>query len=159
MVNKEMQAGGRATRGDTAQFLIEPDTEKRELTIPPELERELRADKDLARYFKTLNASSQRDVASWIAEAKQASTRQRRAEQMAERLYLTMEGEQGDLPPALKAAFARFPKARHGWEKMPPSHKRQHLLGIFYYRNPESQERRIMKAIEMMMEYADRRGG
>jgi hypothetical protein len=42
---------------------------------------------------------------------------------------------------------------------MPPSHKRQHLLGIFYYRNPESQERRIMKAIEMMMEYADRRGG
>jgi uncharacterized protein YdeI (YjbR/CyaY-like superfamily) len=156
MVNKQMRAGGKVSAGAVAKFQIERDTEERVLNIPAELQRELRADKDLARYFTTLNASSQRDIASWVAEARQEATRQRRAGQLAERLYLTMEAEQGDLPPALKAAFARFPKARDGWEKMPPSHKRQHLLGIFYYRNPEAQARRIQKAIDMMMEYADR---
>jgi uncharacterized protein YdeI (YjbR/CyaY-like superfamily) len=156
MVNKQMKAGGRVTTGETAQFTIEADTEERVLTVPPELQRELRDDKDLAQYFKSLNASTQRDIVSWIAQAKQPETRERRASQMAERLYLTMEAERGDLPPALRAAFARSPKARDGWERMPSSHKRQHLLGIFYYRDPESQARRIEKAIEMMMEYAER---
>jgi uncharacterized protein YdeI (YjbR/CyaY-like superfamily) len=157
MVNKKMQAGAKTRTGLTATFRIEPDTEERIVTMPAELTAELREDKDLAAYYKSLNYSTQRDIALWISQAKQTATRTRRAAQLAERLYQTMEAERGDLPPVMVSAFARFPKARLGWEKMPPSHKRQHLLGIFYYRNPESQSRRVEKAVEMMMEYAERK--
>ena len=41
---------------------------------------------------------------------------------------------------------------------MPPSHRRNHLLSIFYYRNPESRARRVAKAVEMMLEYAEKHG-
>jgi len=40
---------------------------------------------------------------------------------------------------------------------MPPSHRRAHLFGITYYRNPESRARRVAKAVEMMVEYAEKR--
>jgi Bacteriocin-protection, YdeI or OmpD-Associated len=39
---------------------------------------------------------------------------------------------------------------------MPPSHRRFHLLGIFGYRNPESRARRIAKAMEEMVAYAEK---
>jgi hypothetical protein len=42
---------------------------------------------------------------------------------------------------------------------MPPSHRRFHLLGIFGYRNPESRARRIAKAVEEMVAYADKAAG
>jgi uncharacterized protein YdeI (YjbR/CyaY-like superfamily) len=159
MVNKAMQTGGRATAGMRARFRLEPDRDERAVDVPLELENELRGDKELQRYFKSLSHSTRNDVSRWIDEAKQEETRMRRAGQIAERLFQTMEAERGDLPPVLLAAFKRFPNARVGWEKMPPSHKRQHLLGIFYYRDPESQARRVEKAVEMMLDYAAGRKG
>jgi uncharacterized protein YdeI (YjbR/CyaY-like superfamily) len=71
----------------------------------------------------------------------------RRAEQMAERLLATMEGER-ELPPVIEAAFRRRPKARAGWEKMSPSHRRSHLMAVFHYRTPESRQKRVDKLVE-----------
>lgn len=79
----------------------------------------------------------------------------RRSEQMAVRLMETLEAER-ELPPILKVALAHNSKARAGWERMPPSHRRRHLLGIFYYRNPESRARRVAKAVAKMEEYAEK---
>jgi uncharacterized protein YdeI (YjbR/CyaY-like superfamily) len=74
---------------------------------------------------------------------------------MAVRLMETLEAER-ELPPILKVALAHNSKARAGWERMPPSHRRRHLLGIFYYRNPESRARRVAKAVAKMEEYAEK---
>ena len=156
MVNKQMQAGGGVRPGMTAHFRLAPDTEERVVEVPTELVRALKASKRLEKYYQLLNYSTRREIAKWVGEGKQAATRTRRSEQMAERLMETMEAERGDLPPVLKLALARNPKARAGWERMPPSHRRFHLLGIFYYRNPESRARRVVKAVEEMVKYAEK---
>lgn len=155
IVNKKMQAGAKVAAGMKAKFRIEPDTQKREVTVPPEFVRVLAESRRLKKYYESFSFSMRRYMCSWIGEAKHSETRVRRAEQMAERLMLTMEAEQ-ELPPVLKVALAQNPKARAGWERMPPGHRRSHLLAISYYRKPESQTRRIAKAIEAMLEYASK---
>src|ERR1700680_160904 len=53
LVNKKMQAGGQASEGTTAEFLLEPDTEERVVTLPTELKRILAEDRSLRRWFET----------------------------------------------------------------------------------------------------------
>ena len=60
---------------------------------------------------------------STVAMPKSSESRQKRAEMMAERLLLTLEGET-ELPPILHAAFLRQPLARTGWEAMTPVQRR-----------------------------------
>src|SRR5215510_2713432 len=158
MVNKKMQAGGKAVPGMKARFRLEPDTEKREIKPSPELDRVLRQSKQLRKYYEKFNYSTRRYIALWVEEAKHEETRRRRAEEFAERLWATMEGER-ELPPVLQVALQHNPKARAGWELMPQSHRRQHLLAIFYYRNPESRARRVAKAVEEMVSYAEKKAG
>jgi hypothetical protein len=74
---------------------------------------------------------------------------------MAERLLLAMEGEQ-EPPPVLRAAFLRQPRALEGWNKLTPTQRRNHLLGIFYYDNVEARERRAAKAVEDALRAAAR---
>ncbi len=62
-----------------------------------------------------------------------------------------------DLPPILKLAFARDPRALTGWQRMSPTQRRGHLLAIFYYRTPESRDRRIAKMLEDALAHADRK--
>jgi uncharacterized protein YdeI (YjbR/CyaY-like superfamily) len=156
VVNKKMQAGGKAAPGIKARFRVEPDTAPREVSPPAELLRMLRQSKQLQKYYQSLNYSTRREIAKWVDEGKQAATRLRRSEQMAERLMETMEAER-ELPPLLKRSLSQNPKASAGWELMPPSHRRAHLLGIFYYRDPESRARRVAKAVQAMIEYAEKR--
>jgi uncharacterized protein YdeI (YjbR/CyaY-like superfamily) len=130
----------------------------RRVTTPPELEGVLRESRRLLRFYESLNYSTRREIAKWIAAAKHTETRRRRSEQMAERLMETMEAER-ELPPLIQAALARNPKAREGWERMSPGVRRGQLLAIFYYRNPESRARRIAKTVEMMVEYAEKGKG
>lgn len=158
MVNKKMQKGGEVRPGTEARFRLEPDTEKREIAQPQELTRVFKQSKAVQKYHDALSYSMRREIAKWVSEAKHAETRVRRAEQMAERIMLVMEGER-ELPPVLRVALARNPKARAGWERMPPSHRRWHLFGIFGYRNPESQQRRVAKAVEHMVSYAEKATG
>jgi uncharacterized protein YdeI (YjbR/CyaY-like superfamily) len=157
MVNKKMQAGGKTAVGMKARFRLEPDTAKREITTPGELLRALRQSKALVKFYESLSYSMRNEICKWVQEGKHKETRERRAEQMAERLMLTMEAER-ELPPVLELALRQNPKARLGWERMPPSHRRFHLLGIFGYRNPESRARRIAKAMEEMIMYAEKGG-
>ena len=147
LVNKRMQAGANAIAGNAAQFRLEPDTEERRAILPIELKRFLDEDRLLRRWFEQLNYSMRRWFGDQIVQVKKAETRVRRAEQLAELLLATMEAEQ-ELPPILKAAFARDPRAFEGWQRMSPTHRRHQLLSIFHYRSPESRDRRVTKLLE-----------
>ena len=155
LVNKRMQAGANADPGQTVRIRLEPDTKVRKAIVPPELNRYLAEDRRLRRWFDKLNYSTRRYIGDWILPVKSAEARVRRAEQIAERLLAVMEAER-ELPPVLQAAFAREPRALKGWHRMSPSHRRGHLLGIFYYRSPEARDRRVAKTIEETIAFAER---
>jgi uncharacterized protein YdeI (YjbR/CyaY-like superfamily) len=156
LVNKRMQAGANAVPGDTAQFRLEPDTEKRVATVPAELQRILSEDRSFRRWFDQLSYSIRKWICDWVANVKSPAARVRRAVQVAEQLLSTMEAER-DLPPVLKLAFARDPRAYQGWQRMSPTHRRSHLLSIFYYRSPESRDRRIFKMLQDARAFAERK--
>ena len=156
IVNKRMQSSGKVRPGMEAQFKLEPDTEQRPVPVVPELDRVLRQSKPLQRFYQSLSLSTRNEIARHISAAKQEETRRRRSEQLAVRLMETMEAEM-ELPPVIRQVMAREPLAAKGWERMSRSHRRMHLLGIFYYRNWDSRMRRIEKAVAEMVEYADPR--
>jgi uncharacterized protein YdeI (YjbR/CyaY-like superfamily) len=156
LVNKRMQAGAHARAGDAAQFQLEPDLEKRQATIPVELNRALSEDRTLLRWFDKLSYSIRKWISDSVAQPKSAASREHRAQQVAEQLLSTMEAER-ELPPVLKAAFARDPRALRGWQLMSPTRRRGQLLAIFYYRNPESRNRRVAKVIQEALALAERK--
>jgi uncharacterized protein YdeI (YjbR/CyaY-like superfamily) len=147
LINKQMQKGGKVTTCSVAQFRLEPDTEPRIVIIPAELKRALAGDRQLRRWFERLNYSTRKEISVWITQVKSAEARERRAQQIAERLLATMEAER-ELPPILQVTFARNSLAREGWERMSLSRRRMHLFGIFYYRSPEARARRLAKAVQ-----------
>lgn len=155
LVNKRMQKGARAIEGNIARFQMELDNEERTVTIPDELRRFFREDRSLRRWYDGLNHSTRSDISKWTTEPKSAEARVRRAEQIAERMFNVMDAEQ-ELPPILQVAFARHPRAREGWEVMSASRRRGHLFGIFYYRTPDAQARRIDKMLEDAIALAEK---
>ncbi len=162
LVNKRMQKGARAAEGSVALFQMELDREERTVTIPGELKRILsrvsREDRSFRRWYDELNHSTRNEIAKWTAEPKSAEARVRRAEQIAERLLAVMEAER-ELPPILQVAFARHVRAREGWDKMSASRRRGHLFGIFYYRTPGAQARRIDKMLDDANALAEKMSG
>ncbi len=146
LVNKRMQQGAGVRAGAAAEFRLEPDIEKRVAEIPLGLKRILAQDRPFGRWYEGLNQSTKNDIAKWVSEPKSDEARQRRAEQMAERLLAVMDAER-ELPPILQLAFARNARAREGWQLMTAARRRSHLLGIFYYRTPEGRARRIEKVL------------
>ncbi|MFZ1087575.1 MAG: YdeI/OmpD-associated family protein [Terracidiphilus sp.] len=155
MVNKKMLAGAKAAVGSLVKISLEPDLEERIATLPPELARALKGDPRLPKWFAKLSYSNRKEVAGWVTEPENKEARQQRAERMAERLLLTLEGEI-EPPPILQAAFLRQPLARKGWEAMTDHQRRGHLLGIFGYQSVESRERRAAKAVEEALRVAQR---
>ena len=147
LVNKKMQKGARTGEGKLAEIRIELDLKKRMARAPACLSAILKQEPSLDGWYEKLNHSTRVEIAKWIVEPKSAEAKIRRAEQMAERLFAVMDAER-ELPPILKLAFARKPGTRQGWDAMPPSRRRGHLLGIFYYRTPEAQSRRIAKMLD-----------
>lgn len=123
---------------------------------PIQLTRILRQDRSLRRWYDELNYSTRNDITKWIREPKSDEARERRADQIAERLLAVMDAER-ELPPILQLAFARQPRAWQGCEMMSRSRQRGHLFGIFYYRTPGAQGRRIDKMLEDACAIADRR--
>jgi uncharacterized protein YdeI (YjbR/CyaY-like superfamily) len=156
LVKKSMQTGANSALGETAHFRLEPDTAKRVAIIPAELQRILNEDRSFRRWFDQLTFSMRKWICDWVVNVKNPQARVRRAEQVAEQLLSTMEAEL-DLPPILKLAFARDPRAYQGWQSMTPLQRRSHLLGIFYYRSPEARDRRIAKMLEDALTHADRK--
>ena len=147
LVNKKMQKAAGAGLGAMVDFTIEPDLEERKPTVPPELAKLLKTEKKLAKWYEGLSEPTRWEIAKWIEGVKSAEARQRRAEQIAERLMLTMEGEK-ELPPVLEVAFRRVPAARKGWELMTKVQRRSNLMAVFYYQSPEAREKRVKKVVE-----------
>jgi uncharacterized protein YdeI (YjbR/CyaY-like superfamily) len=147
LVNRKMQQAAGVGLGQMAHIRMEPDLQERPTTLPPELLKFLAEQPALKRWFAQLSPSMRREIGKWVGEPKGAPTRLKRAEKMAERLMLAMEGER-ELPPILRAAFARAPKALAGWQKLTPTQRRNHLLGIFYYESVEARQKRADKAVE-----------
>ncbi len=156
LVNKRMQAGANAVCGSVANFRLEPDTAERVVATPPELKKFLTESRTFERWFDRLNYSTRKDIANWITGVKGGEARERRAEQIAERLLATMDAER-ELPPILRVAFARDPRARQGWELMSAARRRGQLLAIFYYRTPEARTRRVAKVVEEAIALAEKR--
>jgi uncharacterized protein YdeI (YjbR/CyaY-like superfamily) len=155
LVNKKMQAAAGAKVGAMVDFAVEPDLEEREAVVTPEFERLLKREKKMAKWFGEQSESMQYAVGKWLKEVKGAEARVRRAEQMAERILLTMEGEKV-LPPVVEAAFCRTPMARKGWELMTATQRRNGLLAVFYYQSPEARQKRVGKLIEECLKVAGR---
>jgi uncharacterized protein YdeI (YjbR/CyaY-like superfamily) len=147
LVNKRMQTAARVTAGSVATFRLEPDTEERDVDIPAELAKAISGVSGLRRWYDRLPYSLRKYIADIITGVKSPEARVRRAEQMAE-LALSMKEAERELPPILEAAFVRAPLARQGWNAMTPIQRRGHLWGIFYYRSPESRQKRTDKAIQ-----------
>jgi uncharacterized protein YdeI (YjbR/CyaY-like superfamily) len=153
LVNKKMQKAAGAGKGAMVDFTIAPDLDERKPSIPPELGKLLKTQKRLAKWYEGLNEPRRWEIAKWIDGVKSAEARQRRAEQIAERLMLTMEGEK-ELPPVLEVAFRRAPAARKGWEAMTEGKRRSNLMAVFYYQSPEAREKRVKKVVEECLEAA-----
>ena len=158
LVNKRMQKGSRAVEGGFARFRLELDTEKRKIGIPDQLEQIFKRYRSLRRWYDELNPSTRKDICRWISDPKSSAARTRRAEQLAERLLAVMDAER-ELPPVLQLAFARRSRAREGWDAMSIARRRGHLFGIFYYRTPDGQRRRIEKMLEDATTVADKSEG
>jgi uncharacterized protein YdeI (YjbR/CyaY-like superfamily) len=155
LVNKKMQKIAGAGVGATVDFTIAPDLEERTPEAPPELAKLLKPEKRLAKWYAELSESTRWAIGKWIDGVKGAEARQRRAEQMAERLMLTMEGEK-ELPPVLEVAFRRTPAARKGWESLTVTQRRNLLMAVFYYQSPEARGKRVKKVVEDCVKAANR---
>ncbi len=153
LVNKKMQSGAKARVGAKVRIKLEPDLEERPAIIPAELERELKGDRKLRKWFDAMSPSMRREIFKYVDEPKNAETRLKRAEKIAERLLQAMEGEEVP-PPVLRIAFQRQPRALAGWNALTPTQRRNHLLGIFYYETVEARERRAAKAVEHALQAA-----
>jgi uncharacterized protein YdeI (YjbR/CyaY-like superfamily) len=144
LVNRAMQAGAGARLGDAAEFKLEPDLEPREAELPDELAVLLDEEPGLREWYDELTEYMRREIGKWVMDVKSDEARMRRAEQLAERLLATMEGER-ELPPVVEAAFRLRPKARAGWAKMTDAQRRGELMAVFYYRTVEGRQKRVEK--------------
>lgn len=156
LVTKAMLRGARAAPGMAARFRIEPDSRHPVAAVPAEFKRLLSQERSLQRWVAGLSQSMQNEICKWIAQPKSSASRARRAEQMAERLFSTMEAEQ-ELPPALELAFRENAQASEGWQLMSPARRRRCLLGIFYYQSVEARSRRTSKVLEEAAQLAEKR--
>jgi len=156
LINKQMQRGAKVAEGTKAKFRLELDTEERVVTVPAEMKRVFAEERALGRWYDKLNYSTRKWIADWVTGVKSAEARVRRAEQVAEQLFSTMEAER-ELPPILRVAFARDPLAREGWELMSAVQRRGQLIAIFYYRSPEARARRVEKVLQAAAELAEKK--
>jgi len=158
LINKQMQKAGGVGMGGAINLAVEPDLEERVYGPPKELEAIFKKEKALAKWYMKLSDSNRRDIAKFIGEVKGPEARKRRVEHTAERMLLAMDGEKV-LPPILEVAFRRTPAALKGWQQMTPIQRRGHLMGIFHYISPESQQKRTNKAIEDCLRIAEAKKG
>jgi uncharacterized protein YdeI (YjbR/CyaY-like superfamily) len=156
LVNKQMQRGAKAAPGMSARFRLEPDNAPRVITVPLELHRMLSEERSLRKWFNALNYSLRNELCKRIAQASDPAVRLRRAELLAECLLSAMEAER-ELPPAIQIALAQNSRAHEGWQLMSPARRRGHLLGVFYYQSASSRERRMAKAMEDAVQFAQKK--
>ena len=146
LVTGRMRKALHVSVGAHLEVTLEPDLDDLAATPPPEFAKFLKADRSLKKWFAALNYSTRKYIADDIQAVKSAETRKRRAESWAERMMLTMEGEEYP-PPILQIAFRRQPPARAGWDAMTANQRRTALLSIFTAKSPEAQAKRVEWAL------------
>ena len=147
LVNRNIQREAGVLVGSEAEFRLWPDLEERPAELPDALGLLLDEEEGLRRWYEELGEYTRREIGKWVLGVKSDEAQVRRAMQMAERLLATMESER-ELPPVITRALAGSARARVGWERMSLSHRRQHLMAVFYYQTPEARERRVSKLVE-----------
>jgi uncharacterized protein YdeI (YjbR/CyaY-like superfamily) len=148
VVTQKIQKSAGVAPGGLAAIVLEPDLD--EVSAPAELTKLLKSDRSVLKWFDRLNYSTKKYLADMIREPKSAQTRQRRAEQWAERIMLTMEGEQ-EIPPILRVAFGRYPQAQPGWDALTVNQRRIHLLSLFSSQSPEARAKQVVRIVEDAM--------
>jgi uncharacterized protein YdeI (YjbR/CyaY-like superfamily) len=144
LVNKKMQQAAGVGVGGMAEFAVAPDLEPRHADLPEELAALLDDEPGLREWYDGLTEYMRREIGKWVLGVKSDEAKMRRAEQMAERLLATMEGEK-ELPPVIEAAFRARPKARTGWARMTEAQRRNGLMAVFYYQTVEARLKRVEK--------------
>ncbi len=88
VVNKATRTALGKDAGDAVEFDLTRDERSRsaDVVLPPELVQALAGDAIATAAFEALAPSHRREYAEFVAEAKRAETRQRRAAQTVERL-------------------------------------------------------------------------
>jgi hypothetical protein len=69
------------TFGDEIKVSVELDVEERVVTVPAELKRAFKSEKEAKAAFEKLSYTHQKEYVTWINEAKKDETRTRRVEQ------------------------------------------------------------------------------
>ena len=72
--------------GQTVEVTLSVDATPREVAVPQELAAALAADPEAQKAYDALAYSHRKEHASWVAEAKQQDTRDRRAAQAVEKI-------------------------------------------------------------------------
>ncbi|MGC2300569.1 MAG: YdeI/OmpD-associated family protein [Acidobacteriaceae bacterium] len=78
-VNQTIRAAAGAGIGDMVKVVMEPDTAKRTVTVPPYLKKALAAASQ-NNTFAALSYSHRKELVDWIAQAKKLETRASRIE-------------------------------------------------------------------------------
>lgn len=146
LVTGKMRKAAGLTSTVRVEITLEPDLDGLAATPPPEFAKILKSDRSLKKWFATLNYSLRKYVADDIQTPKSADARLRRAELWAERMMLTMEGEE-EVPPILQIAFRRQPLSRIGWESTTLNQRRMQLLSIFTCQSPEARAKRVDRIV------------
>ncbi len=142
LVNRAMQRGGGVSLGEMAEFRLLPDLEEREAELPDALAALLDGEDGLREFYDSMTQCARREIGKWVLGVKSEDAQMRRAEQMAERLMLTMEGER-ELPPIVEAAFRQRSKARAGWKNLTETQRRHELFAVFYYQAGPARDKRV----------------
>jgi bacteriocin resistance YdeI/OmpD-like protein/uncharacterized protein DUF1905 len=66
------------TFGDEIKVSVEADAEERVITVPAELKRAFKVEKEAKAFFEKLSYTHQKEYVTWINEAKKDETRQSR---------------------------------------------------------------------------------
>ena len=77
-ISAEHRASAGVAAGDEVEVDLEPDTEPREVTVPPDLTDALAQEAEARQFFDGLSYSNKRRIVLSIDGAKTAETRQRR---------------------------------------------------------------------------------
>jgi hypothetical protein len=80
VANAEARRNAGVKAGDLVTITLEPDSEKREIEIPPPLQKALGA--KLTEKLKSLSFTHKKEFVVWYSEAKKEDTRARRVEKM-----------------------------------------------------------------------------
>lgn len=144
LVNRAVQKGADIAEGQTASFTLEPDLDPRPAELPYELDALLDDEPNLRTWYEALSEYTRREIGKWVHGVKSDEAKQRRAQQMAERMLFTMEAEV-ELPPAIAKALKARPNASAGWAAMTPTQRRMELFAVAYYQSPEAKTSRIEK--------------